>query len=130
MIANKSDSHKWLQIKVIVTNDYKFSSNINEVIRSVLNFFFFFFFTKRFYKYKKAQNRLRQTKTKKNAHKTHPGEKKSLICLFAFCAFPWLCFYAISAFNAFSACKIFSWKIKSLNGPKKLVFVSLRQFSF
>ena len=40
MIANKSDSHKWLQIKVIVTNDYKFSSNINEVIRSVLNFFY------------------------------------------------------------------------------------------
>ena len=23
MITNKSDSHKWLQIKVIVTNDYK-----------------------------------------------------------------------------------------------------------
>ena len=37
MIANKSDSHKWLQIKVIVTNDYKFSSNINEVIRIILN---------------------------------------------------------------------------------------------
>ena len=38
MIINKSDSHEWLYIKVIVTNDYKFSSNINEVIRSVLNF--------------------------------------------------------------------------------------------
>ena len=42
MITNKSDSHKWLQTKVIVTNDYKFSSNINEVIRSVLNLFFFY----------------------------------------------------------------------------------------
>ena len=50
--------------KVIVTNDYKFNSNINLVIKSVLNFFFFFF-TKRFHKYKKAQNRLQQTKIKK-----------------------------------------------------------------
>ena len=33
---------KWLQIKVIVTNNYKFSSNINEVIRPVLNFLFFY----------------------------------------------------------------------------------------
>ena len=62
MITNKSDSHKWLQIKVIVTNNYKFSSNINEVIRLLLNFYFF---TKRFYKYKKAQNRLQRTKIKK-----------------------------------------------------------------
>ena len=34
---------------MIVTNDYKFSSNVNEVIGAVLNFFFFFFFTKIFY---------------------------------------------------------------------------------
>ena len=47
MITNKSDSHKWLQIKVIVTNDYKIRSNINEVIRSVLKFLFLFYF---FYK--------------------------------------------------------------------------------
>ena len=32
------------------------SINIKEVIRSVLNFLFFIFFTKRFHKYKKAQN--------------------------------------------------------------------------
>ena len=31
---------------MIVTNDCKFSSNVNEVIGAVLNFFFFF--TKRF----------------------------------------------------------------------------------
>ena len=43
IITNKNDSHKWLQIKVIVTNDYKFSSNINEVNRPVLNFFVFFY---------------------------------------------------------------------------------------
>ena len=42
MITNKSDSHKWLQIKVIVTNDYKFSSNINEFIKTVLNSLFSF----------------------------------------------------------------------------------------
>ena len=33
--------------KVIVTNDYKFNSNINEVIRSVLNFLLLFFFYKK-----------------------------------------------------------------------------------
>ena len=31
---------------MIVTNDYKFSSNVNEVIGAVLNFFFFFFLQK------------------------------------------------------------------------------------
>ena len=46
MITNKSDSHKWLQIKVIVTNDYKFSSNVIEVIRPILKFSFFFFLQK------------------------------------------------------------------------------------
>ena len=39
MIIIKSDSHKWLQIKVIVTNDYKFSSNIDEVVRPVYFFY-------------------------------------------------------------------------------------------
>ena len=39
MIIIKSDSHKWLQIKVIVTNDYKFSSNIDEVMRLVYFFY-------------------------------------------------------------------------------------------
>ena len=43
---------------------YKFSSNINEVIRAVLNFFFFMI---RFHKHKKAQNRLQQTKIEKCA---------------------------------------------------------------
>ena len=41
MITNKNDVHKWLQIKVIVTNDFKFSSNVIEVIRPILIFFFF-----------------------------------------------------------------------------------------
>ena len=44
MITNKSDSHKWLQIKVIVTYDYKFSRNINEVIWGVLSALFILFF--------------------------------------------------------------------------------------
>ena len=51
--------------KVIVTNDYKFNSNINEVIRSVLNFLLLFFFTKRFYKYKKSTKPLTANKNKK-----------------------------------------------------------------
>ena len=29
-------------MKIIVTNDYKFSSNVNEVIRPVLNLLFFY----------------------------------------------------------------------------------------
>ena len=33
-----------IQIKVIVTNDYKFSSNVNEVIIKVLNSLFIYFF--------------------------------------------------------------------------------------
>ena len=41
------------------------SSNINEAIKTV-----FFFFTKRFHMYKKAQNRLQQTKIK-NVYKEH-----------------------------------------------------------
>ena len=40
------------------------SSDINEVIKTVLNSLFYFF-RKLFYKYKKAQNRLQQTKIKK-----------------------------------------------------------------
>ena len=68
---------------------------------------FYYFFTKRFYKCKKAQNHLKRTKIKK-AYKKHLRDKKSLIPLFAFCAFAWLCFYAFSAFSAFSSCKIFS----------------------
>ena len=44
------------------------SSNINEVIRSVLNFLIFF--TKRFHKYKKAHNRLQRTKIK-NVYKKY-----------------------------------------------------------
>ena len=46
---------------MIVINNYKFSSNINEVIKSVLNFLFIFF-TRRFHKYKKAQNRSQRSK--------------------------------------------------------------------
>ena len=50
MITNKNNSHKSLQIKMIVTNDYKFSSNINEVISPVLNFEFLFIYLFIFYK--------------------------------------------------------------------------------
>ena len=47
---------------------------------------FYFFFTKRFHKYKKAENHLQRTKLKKYVQKTSKG-KNSLIHLFAFCAF-------------------------------------------
>ena len=105
MITNKSDSHKWLQIKVIVTNDYKFSSNINEVIKAVLNFSFFFY--KKISQVQKSTKPLTANKNKKKCVLKTSKKKKLLIRLFAFCVFAWLCFYAFSAFNAFSACKIF-----------------------
>ena len=52
-------------------------------------------------------------------------EKKSLIRLFAF-----LCFLLACVFMLLVRAKSFPKKIKSLNGPKKLLFVSSRQFSF
>ena len=61
----KKNYKKILPSPVFVENKYaKISSNINEVIRSVLNFLFIFF-TKRFHKHKKAQTRLQRTKIKK-----------------------------------------------------------------
>ena len=65
MIANKSDSHKCLQIKVIVINDCKFSSNTNEVIRSILNFLFIYFFYKKILQVQKSTKRLTVNKNKK-----------------------------------------------------------------
>ena len=53
MIINKSD----------VTNDYKFSSNINEVIRPVLNLLIFFY--KRISKVQKSTKPLTANKNKK-----------------------------------------------------------------
>ena len=44
------------------------SSNINEVIRSVLNFLLFFFFTIRFHKYKKAKNVIKTIQFFKQSH--------------------------------------------------------------
>ena len=43
------------------------TSNVNEVIRAVLNFFNFFFFHKRFHTHKKHKNAYKRTKTKKAA---------------------------------------------------------------
>ena len=79
---------------MIVTNDCKFSSNINEVIRAV---FFFFFHNK----ISQAPNRLQPTKIK-NTHKKHLKRKKVTYLRFVLLV-----------------------KVKSLNGLKKLVFMSL-----
>ena len=61
------------------------SSNIVEVIRTVLNFFFIFYFI-RFDKHKKAQVRLQRTKVKKYVWKTSK-RKRVTYSLFAFYAF-------------------------------------------
>ena len=85
---------------MIVTNDYKFSSNINEVIRA--GFFGVFFH----YKISRVQNRLQRTKIKEYAQKTSK-KKKLLIRLFAFCA---------------SILLVLLVKTKSLNGLKETIF--------
>ena len=66
------------------------SSNVNEVIRAVLDFFYLFiyFFYKKILHAQKAQNAYKRTKTKKAAflcaQKTSKGKKVaySLICVF------------------------------------------------
>ena len=83
------------------------SSIINEVIKSVSNFLLFFY--EKILQVQKSTKPLTANKNlTKKAYKKHLREKKSLIRLFVFCAFAWLCFYAFSTVNAFSACKIFS----------------------
>ena len=77
-------------------------SNINGVVRSVLNFLFFFFLQKDLTSTKKHKTVYSEQKLK-NVYKKHLREKKSLIHLFAFCAFAWLCFDAFSAFSSFNA---------------------------
>ena len=50
---------------MIITNDYKFSGNINEVIRSVLNFLFIYFFYKKISQEQKTTKPLTANKNKK-----------------------------------------------------------------
>ena len=70
---------------MIVTNDYKFSCNINEVIRSVLNFFLFFL-QKDFTSTKKQKAAYREQKFK-NAHKNILGKKSHLFTYLRFVLF-------------------------------------------
>ena len=64
LMTCKETFDKFLELLI---KNQSVSSNINEVIRSVLNFLIFF--TKRFHKYKKAQNRLQRTKIKRCVQK-------------------------------------------------------------
>ena len=83
------------------------SSNVNEVMRAVLNSLLFL--RKDFTHKKKHKNGNKRTKIKKPAfytHKKHLREKKSFIRLFAFlcflcfCAFAWLSLCAFCAFRS------------------------------
>ena len=89
-------------IENLIKNFKNGSSNINEVIRAILNFFI-----EKFYKHKKHKNAYKQTK-KKNALKNHLRGKKSLICSFALLCFCLGVFVPFSAFSAFTVCEIFS----------------------
>ena len=51
------------------------SSNVNEVVRSVLNYLLFFMI--RFYTYKKAQKRIQGTKGHKKTQKRNQAKAKS-----------------------------------------------------
>ena len=83
--------------KIHACNKMNFSSNLNAVIRAILNPLFHFFFTKRFCTHQKHQKHkdatkqrhktLQANKNKKGAQK-HLRGKKPLICSFAF-----LCFF-------------------------------------
>ena len=67
LMTCKETFDKFLELLI---KNQSVSSNINEVIRSVLNLLIFvFFFAKRFHKYKKAQNRLQRTKIKRCVQK-------------------------------------------------------------
>ena len=82
--------HFHLSCQLIQTNIVEqCSSNINEVIRAVLNPLFFLYFTKWFrthQKHKKAQNANKQTKIK-NALKNIWLEKSNLFAYLCFCVF-------------------------------------------
>ena len=56
----------------MVTNDYKFSSKINEVIKTVLNFFFFY---KKILQVQKRTKALTANKNKKICKKTSKRKK-------------------------------------------------------
>ena len=102
-LNSQLETHTLVESQLTTRKLLNLSSNRNEVIRAVL---FFFFHNK----ISQAQNRLQQTMIKKNTHKKHLREKKLLICLFAFCG---------------SILLVLLVKTKSLNGLKKLVFMSL-----
>ena len=88
------------------------SSNINEVIRAILNFFI-----QEFHK-QKAQNAYKQTKIK-NALKKHLRGKQSLIHLFAFLCFCLSVFVPFSAFYAFCAFWCFLVRTKPFRKKNK-----------
>ena len=93
------------------------SSNINEVIRAVLDFFI-----QTFYNHKKAENVYKRTKIK-NAPKKHLGGKQSLIHLFAFCAFAWASLCLLVLFVLFCAFFCFFWFLCMWN-----LFVKKKKF--
>ena len=92
-INSESFSQHVIKLKRLVTRGI-LSSNVNEVIRSVLNFFY----EKISRAPKKHENPHNRTKIKKAAfyvHKKHLRGRKSIICLFAFLCF--LCFCLVAS---------------------------------
>ena len=89
-------------------NQATLTSNVKEVISTILNSFLFFY--KKISSEQKAQNAHKRTKIKKTAFyvlKRHLRGKKLLIRLFAFLFF--LCFCAFCAFSTFCTLCAFSW---------------------
>ena len=69
----------WVQSRTVNTRKLKLgiSSNVNEVIRPALNFLFIYIFTRRFHKYKKAQDI-------KNVYKKHLSSNIKSLRQFSF----------------------------------------------
>ena len=106
-------------MKVLITT---VSSNINEVIRAILNFFI-----QKFHNHKKAQNAYKRTKIK-NAPKNHIRKKRHLFAYLWFCAFAeaslWLLVLLVllvllGAFSAFWCFLVLFVRVKSFHKKNK-----------
>ena len=92
------------------------SSNVDEVIRAILNLFIFF--TRKFYTHKKHKMLSSEQKQKRqhfHTHKIHLRRRKSIVRLFAFLCF--LCFLCV--WNLFVKKKKKVW-----NCPNDLIYIT------
>ena len=121
----------WIRLFVSQKLDCANSCNINKVIRSVLNcLFYFIFFYKKILQVQKSTKPLTANKNKKIRAKNILGKKSHLFAYLRFVLLLGCVFKLLVLLMLLVRAKSFRKKIKSLNGPKKLVFVSSRLLNF